>query len=383
VASSYQVVQISTVRLNPYVRLLQAALSEAGIPCSTAERLEPLHLPLAHGMGNILHLHWLELLYAVPFPKSATPVHMIIWWGRTIRRLMAVLAGLARAKAKGAKIVYTVHNLSPHEQGSPAINRMANRVLFALADALHVHDDQAKVGAARVYGRPDRIWVVPHGSYIGAYPNDCTRQQARMKLGLAPDAFVYLCLGQIRRYKGIEDLIAAFRQLPASHPCQLLLAGHVHEQAYAQTLAQLTQGQPSIHTCFQYVEDAELQCFLNACDVCVLPYRDITTSGAAILAFSFGKPVIAPALGGFAELLADGRGIVYDPQRGDGLLRALQEARSGDIEAAGRQALTWAKEHEWRMLAPRFMHIYETVLGAGPAEPASASVLGRGESSSR
>jgi beta-1,4-mannosyltransferase len=359
VASTYRVVQVSRVRLNPYVGLLQKALIEAGVSCSTVEELGPLHSPLAPGMANILHLHWLEVLYSAPTR------------GSTIRRLATVLAGLALVKARGGKIVYTVHNLHPHEQDTPALNRVANVALSSLVDALHVHDEEAKMGVARVYGRPDRIHVVPHGSYVGAYPNDCTRQEARARLGLAEGAIVYLCLGQIRRYKGIEDLIVAFRQLSTDdRDCQLVLAGHVHDPAYATSLSELTLGQEGIHTWLHYVDDAELQYFMNACDVCVLPYRDITTSGAAILAFSFGKPVVAPALGGFPELVADGRGIVYDANVGDGLLHALQQVRSGDMETAGRKALAWAREHEWRALAPRFMRIYESVLETNPAQSA-------------
>jgi beta-1,4-mannosyltransferase len=367
---TYRVVQVSRVRLNPYVRLLQTALLEAGVPCSTAEELGPLHSPFPAqnagwstelpGVANILHLHWLELLYSAPTR------------GRAIRRLAAVLVGLAWVKARGGKIVYTVHNLHPHEQDAPALNRVANIALSALVDAWHVHDEEAKMGAARVYGRPDRIYVVPHGSYVGAYPNDCTREESRARLGLAEHAVIYLCLGQIRRYKGIEDLIVAFKQLSTNGgDCQLVLAGHVHDPVYATSLSELTQGQDGIHTWFHYVDDAELQYFMNACDVCVLPYRDITTSGAAILAFSFGKPVVAPALGGFPELVADGRGILYDPKTGDGLLRALQQVRSGDMVTAGQKALAWAKEHEWRVLAPRFMRIYESVLGNNPANPAN------------
>lgn len=366
--STYRVVQISRVRLNPYVRLLQTALLEAGVPCSTAEELGPLHLPLLPGVANVLHLHWLELLYSAPTT------------GRTIRRLAAVLAGLAGVKARGGKIVYTVHNLHPHERDALALNRVANVALSALVDALHVHDEEAKLGAARVYGRPDRIYVVPHGSYVGAYPNDCTRQEARARLGLAEGAFVYLCLGQVRRYKGIEDLIVAFKQLStigrseaAACNCQLILAGNIHDPVYAKSLSELTLGQEGIHTWFHYVDDTELQYYMNACDVCVLPYRDITTSGAAILAFSFGKPVVAPALGGFPALVADRRGIVYDPKTTDGLLHALQEVRSGDMEVAGQKALAWAREHEWRVLAPRFMHIYESVLGTDPAQTAGRS----------
>lgn len=346
----YCVLQISKVRMNPYVRLLQEALIEVGIDCSLADALSPR---LVQSWNfDVLHLHWLELLYASP--------HL----GRSLRRLLAVVTGLVWAKARGTKVVYTVHNLNPHEQAFPLLNRIANRAVFALADALHVHDEEARRAVARIYGRRDGVYVIPHGGYIGAYPNTCTRQEARGRLGLEDDAFVYLFLGQVRRYKGIEDLVAAFHQL-SDDTSELLMAGNVHDAVYGEELAQLTRGRIGIHTWFQYVPDSEIQYFMNASDVCVLPYRDVTTSGGAILAFSFGKPIIAPALGGFPELLADGRGIVYDPAAKDGLLCALQQARSLDVADARQKVLAWATEHSWPALAPRFARVYADVLGTG------------------
>jgi len=346
------VMQISKVRMNPYVRLLQEALREAGISCSVVDGLSPRLVGSWRGTVDVVHLHWLELLYT---SRS---------FARSLRLLVAVLAGLLWAKAVGCKVVYTVHNLDPHEQAFPLLNRIANRAVFALADALHVHDKGARQRVVQTYGRRDSVYVIAHGSYVGAYPNNCTRQEARRRLGLADDTFVYLFLGQIRRYKGIGDLVAAFRQL-ADGSSELVIAGNVHDAVYGEELAQLTRGPARIHTWFQYVPDSDVQYFMNACDVCVLPYRDVTTSGAAILAFSFGKPIIAPALGGFNELVASERGILYNPATNDDLLRALQQARFGDMAEAGQRALAWAREHQWRTLAPRFARVYADILRAG------------------
>nr|MBC7244128.1 glycosyltransferase [Chloroflexota bacterium] len=353
---NYHVVQISKVRMNPYVRLLQGALREVGISCSVADGLSPRLVRSWREKPAVLHLHWLELLYT-----STSSV-------RSIRLLAAVLWGLFEAKNNGCKIVYTVHNLNPHEQRMPFLGRIANPILFAMADALHVHDEQARLDVARAYPHVMRwreksgkkTYVVPHGSYIGAYPNQCTREEARARLGLDQEAFVYLFLGLIRPYKGVEDLITAFSQL-RDGVCQLVVAGHVHDAAYAETLTRLIQGQAKVHAWFEYVPDSDVQYFMNASDVCVLPYRDVTTSGAAILAFSFGKPVIAPALGGFLELVSRERGILYDPMKADGLLHALQQARLADMKKTGERALAWAREHEWRALVPYFVRMYNGV----------------------
>lgn len=345
------VMQVSKVRMNPYVGLLQQALCEEGVVCSQADGLSPALVQSWRGQVDVLHLHWLELLYTAPS------------LARSLRLLAAVLAGLGWAKVCGLKIVYTVHNLNPHEQAFPALDRLASRALLSWADAVHVHDGEARLGLERLYGRRKKIYVVPHASYVGAYPNSCTRLEARQRLGLAEDEFVYLCLGQMRRYKGIEDLITAFRGLPAGRS-RLVLAGNVHDPTYGDELARLTRGDKTIMAWFQYVGDAELQYFMNACDICVLPYRDVTTSGAAILAFSFGRSIVAPAMAGFTELVAEGRGIAYDPRSAHGLAQALQQARALDVTDAGQRALEWAQRHSWRTLAPEFVRIYADVLGA-------------------
>jgi len=327
-------------------------LRKVGIACLVSDGLSPRLVQSWRGTANVLHVHWPELLYA-----SSS-------WPRSFRLLAATVGGLLWAKVTGCKIVYTVHNVSPHEQPFPWLDRIASRVLLRVVDALHVHNERARLSLVQTWGPRKRIYVVPHGSYVGAYVNQCTKQEARERLGLAANAFVYLFLGQIRRYKGVEDLVAAFGRLTDS-TCRLVIAGNVHDPAYAQSLAQITQKMARIRTRFEYVPDSEVQYLMNACDVCVLPYRAVTTSGAAVLAFSFGRPIIAPALGGFPELAANGRGIVYDPRADAGLLEALQKAQSADMTRAGQDALGWAEEHQWQRLAPRFARIYAETLPSG------------------
>ena len=81
---------------------------------------------------------------------------------------------------------------------------------------------------------------------------------------------------------------------------------------------------------------------MNAADVVVLPYRRITTSGAAMLAWSFGKPVIAPALPAFVESMdnAPFLGILYDPTDPAALRNALQQATAIDWQAH-RASKSW------------------------------------------
>ena len=84
-----------------------------------------------------------------------------------------------------------------------------------------------------------------------------------------------------------------------------------------------------------------MQIYFNASDACVLPYRRVTTSGAALLAYSFGKPIVAPAIGPFPDLITPERGVLFHPDKGD-LTDALCRVRELDAAQASAAALDFA-----------------------------------------
>ena len=102
---------------------------------------------------------------------------------------------------------------------------------------------------------------------------------------------------------------------------------------------------------------------MHAADVCVLPYRRVSTSGAALLAFSFGVPVIAPALGSFVETVGGGRGMLYEPTREGALAEALTRARSVDWSEAGKTVLTYARALNWDRIARQHLGMYRGCVG--------------------
>lgn len=339
--------------MNPYVALLAAALKQSRPDVETAvwEELGPRRLWLERNRMDVLHLHWPELLYASATRKGA--------WLKWLRFVGTILL----ARLIGVCLVYTVHNLAPHEGQQVTQNRLAQALLFLLADVIHVHDDYARraVGTQsrwlRCIRRCRRIVVIPHGNYL-SYPNTCPRQEARERLGIPQGAFVYLVLGQLRPYKGIEELLEAFGRLP-DRDVILVIVGHVHDPAYGATVEALAAQDERVMARLAYVPPEELQYYFNACDICVLPYRHVTTSGAAILAFSFGKPVLAPRLGGFPELVGEERGLLYDPDREDALRDALRRARRLDLARASAAAWSLARELDWVKIARQHLRAYE------------------------
>src|SRR5262245_10412560 len=172
---------------NPYLICLIGGLQRVAPEFVCATRVGvPLRrwLPVWR-QTDVIHMHWPEYIYTRPDGSA------------DIRRGMALLASLAGAKALRRRIVYTVHNIEPHEGRSPLAHHRLQWMLLKLTDAVHVHDGEARRAIAERFGRIARVYVIPHGSYRDYYPNRVTRAEARAQLGLDEATFVYLHLGQI------------------------------------------------------------------------------------------------------------------------------------------------------------------------------------------
>lgn len=107
------------------------------------------------------------------------------------------------------------------------------------------------------------------------------------------------------------------------------------------------------------IPDEEVQFYLRACDVVVLPYRDILTSGNLILSMSFARPAIIPAVGCVPETIDSECGILYNPQEANGLENAMIQAKEMDLEKMGQNAYERAKRFDWDMIAEKTKDVYD------------------------
>ena len=367
---------------NPYIALLQQAVQPY---CEAPVRIQPrftLGWVLQTGKaGGIAHIHWIEShLRPQPwFRPEASGYHAVvnrlgnnrISHPMRATGLLVKLAGaLALARQAGVRLVYTVHNLTAHYHVNSyyiPLERLANRLVFSMADAVHVHSRYAAGEVARLYGRARNVLVAPHGNYCGWYPNTLSRAEARLALDLPEDVFVYLFLGQIAPYKGLGDLIEAF--LAVDDPsARLVIAGVVVRADYGARIATLIR-HPRVLYQPGYVPDENVQIYLNAADVVALPYRRITTSGSALLAFSFGRPVVAPLSGGLPEIVPASAGLLYDPEEQGALSAALHRARS--VFWSSQAILSHARQFDWRVVGPQIAHIYQAALRSAEAAVSS------------
>jgi glycosyltransferase involved in cell wall biosynthesis len=270
----------------------------------------------------------------------------------------AYLAGqLALARRLGYGLVWTIHNLQPHERRHPRLYRLVSRLV--LRWSVPVVHCQAATGAVRqAFGYDGAIVVAPLGHYAGVYPPaPVARAEARRRLELPANARLFLHVGLIRPYKGIPDLIQQFARLPSSDVA-LVVAGEEHDSDLAATLSPVLRADPRVFLRLQWIPDEELALYLAAADVVVTAFERVLTSSSVMLAMSNGLPVVAPALGCIPELVGEG-GLLYDPADPEGLYRALSAAATGDLEALGRKAYTAALNQSWAQTAAGVLEAYK------------------------
>ena len=208
-----------------------------------------------------------------------------------------VLRRLSRRTA----LILTVHNssLGAHSANSAVggIGAVAQRVgrhdILRLFDGLVCHTEQTR-SRLDAFGVPgERILVLAHPPLtVGDLPVATDDGIVRI-----------LFFGSIKPYKGVDVLArAALDLLPSRPHCRIDVVGRPFEPLEAERGAIAGAGlAEQFGFDLRYVPDKDLAGYLAAADIVVFPYREIDASGAFALAVAAGKPVVASALGVFAE----------------------------------------------------------------------------------
>lgn len=142
------------------------------------------------------------------------------------------------------------------------------------------------------------------------------------------------------------NLIEAFKRLNAPQT-KLLIVGKPYNNKIAENILKRCNKNENIKSFFKFIPDDEVQIYMNAADVVVLPYRDILTSGVVMLAVSFSKPVIAPAIGCIQVVLDYEGSFLYNKLDDEGLLKEMQYALNADLEKMGKHNFKLAKQLSW------------------------------------
>ncbi|HEY7590841.1 MAG TPA: glycosyltransferase [Candidatus Limnocylindrales bacterium] len=337
-------------RMNPFQALLYSRAWRHGIAAVPLHNLDELDdvAAVARGAGarQALHLHWTnKILEGSADEREARS------------RLAAFSERLDRFAAGGGSIVWTVHNTLPHDARMPAMEAALQQAIVDRAAVVHVLSANTPAAVGEWFSIPqERVLHVPHPSYVGAYVDTISPEAARWELGVPAGDTVYALLGAIKPYKGLDQMLDAFDAAidRGRGTRRLIVAGGPSRDPEVDAFLERCLLHPFVSLHARKIPGDDMQLFLRAADIAVMPYLRSLNSGVLMLALSFGLPVVAPAVGAMAETITPRIGRTFVPGDRESLTDALLAADALRTPEARAAALDVAREHDPHRLSERF-----------------------------
>jgi glycosyltransferase involved in cell wall biosynthesis len=247
---------------------------------------------------------WLRAFKAV---KSFAPDIVVFqWWQPFFAPMVGTLARWLHRD--GLSCVIECHNVFPHE--SSPLDRLLLRFAFRHADAFITHSTKDRADLEEIVSGK-RVGVAPL-----PVPSEFSGAANHERNGRT-----ILFFGKVRRYKGLDVLLAAMPKVLAQVDCQLLVVGEFYEsvEKYEKLVSKYGLDQ-KVQIQNRYVPNEEVVGIFNHADVLVLPYRTASQSAVAHVALANALPVIASNCGGLPELVTDNVNGLLFPAGDDGAL---------------------------------------------------------------
>jgi glycosyltransferase involved in cell wall biosynthesis len=261
------------------------------------------------------------------------------WWHPLLGPCLRALS--TRLRRNGAEVVFVCHNGRPHER-FPLTGLLSKRALrsasrlFALSSAV--------AGELRAMAPAVPVEVLSHPPNLEVPRGHTGRSPWSERIGPV-DGPVVLFFGHVRRYKGLEDLIAAMPMVREQIPATLVVAGRFFTPLrHVRSLVSRCGAEDSVRLHPGYVRGDEVGDLFSCADVVALPYREASQSGIVAQAALFQRPVVATEVGGLAEAVGD-RGILVPPARPDALAAGIVKALQDPPPPPALPAIDW---DDWR-----------------------------------
>lgn len=258
---------------------------------------------------------------------------------------------------KKIPIVHTIHAASPWE--SKGIARIIELLVFLSEKSIRyskivVHGNKDRDILIKNGFSFEKVEVIPHGAYT------FFKNYSQI---ISSEKNCLLFFGRIEPYKGLEYLLKAVPLLvKETSNLKIIIAGEGDLTKYSSLLNNNSIFE--IHN--QFVPNEEVAILFQRAELIVLPYTQLSgQSGVINIAYAFGKPVIATAVGDIPDILTDGEtGFLVPPKDSNALANAvIKLLKDEDLKRRmGTNALIKAQELSWDNIAKKYLEVYEKVI---------------------
>lgn len=307
---------------------------------------------------DILHIHWPESLYKWYSLQSVDEINI---YKKIKERLLWY-------KNNGAKIVYTIHNLTPHDS-KHAFEEDMYQLIIEHADVLVHHCNKSiNLTSERYSSAAQKINIVcPHGDYLIHYKK-VDQSDARQRYNIPLEKTVVLNFGKQRPYKNEKFIKRTFKGL-ACPLKYLFIAGQFSSPGENPVSKLRFRVRNQARQQFKYSEQQyiyrqiptdEMPSILSSADIVFLGQQHGLNSGLLALAATYSKPVVCPNIGCFHSSLSGWHHETYCAGNVADATQALDKmcVRVSEMkqEAEAFDNTQWLANHSWDNHAASIIH---------------------------
>jgi glycosyltransferase involved in cell wall biosynthesis len=318
-----------------YPRILFGSKSQVD-PDIDRERVSAEFSRLSYSLDSANPLSWRETSRQI---ASFGPDLVILpWWVAYWAPLYLYL--LRSLRRQGIKVVVLCINVFEHE-GS-FLKDSLTRLVLSRAEAVVVHSEQER----------DQILRCNPGACVKKHLLPLFRYAAGPAAG-SGRGLNLLFFGFVRPYKGLDTLLQALALLKG-RDIALRIAGEFwNDKEHYLRLSDELGISAQVEIVDRYIPEAEMSSYFCQADLVVLPYNRSITSGIIATAYGYGKPVLATRVGGFHEVVQDGRtGKLVPPDDPQALAEGIAWfMEHQDVDFADNILKFTTQEMSWSSLA--------------------------------
>ena len=333
---------------NPYRQLNYEAWTELGhkVYKIKYKRLFPLSSALIRckGENSILILDWVHTFY------SASN-----FFNNSIKIPMALLDLTVSYLFPNILIVWNLHNYHRHDGKFQQQEKIFFRLLSKRVNFIRFFSSESRNKGVSFFGKKaeHKFIVALHGLYDYKEITK-TNRTIREEFGISKESKILFIFGTLRRNKGIVSFSKMFSSI--NHESYvLIIAGKPEDRKLQVELEQCAEENNNIYLDLQFIEEKRLINYMSQIDYTVLPYVEITNSGALFLSLTYGKKVIARDLNFFREVICNEEGYLYSSKDE---LASLFEFICTDIESSGIQVRNYS-HLTWKSINSRLLSTIE------------------------
>jgi D-inositol-3-phosphate glycosyltransferase len=289
------------------------------------------------------------------------------WLARDRWRVPLVHSAHTLAKVKNAA-------LADGERAEPLSRIVGEEQVVAEADRLVAPTAAEAEQLIDLYGAdPAHVVTVAPGVDLTTF-SPGSRREARVRLGIDPNAALALFVGRLQPLKAPDVLIRAAAQLQHDRPdlrnrLQIAIVGAPSGSAtgYLQALRTLatTLGVAERVTFVPPTARAELAGYYRAADVTVVPSYNESFGLVALESEACGTPVVASDVGGLSTTVANGRsGLLVAGHSAWDWSRVLGQVLGDDFRRAqlAAGARPHAEQFSWDRTARELLAVYREAM---------------------